>query len=195
MTEIPSATGAAFHELLGVARAMGDDGWTRALSPDTRAALSASADALFPDELFLEALVAADDALAGGSGALATAVGRARADALVGPAAPSLGGDPFRFLKEAASLFYERRTNYGAASVELVPRKAILRLVVSEALARRLGARNRGPLLAGAFLERGVELVSGTTQAARYIGHAPRIDTRFERPMVNLMFEFDLDES
>ena len=67
--------------------------------------------------------------------------------------------------------------------------------MVPEHFARRLDTvPNRGPMLVAAFLERGIELVSGTPLVPRYNGHAPRIDARFDRPMVNLLFEFDLEE-
>jgi hypothetical protein len=52
----------------------------------------------------------------------------------------------------------------------------------------------RGPLLPAAFLERAIELVAGEPHVPRYTGHAPRVDARFDRPMVNLLYEFDLDE-
>lgn len=195
MTETPAAKGAAFQELLAVARSMGNDDWLGSLSPETRAAFDVPPDASVPDHLFVEALNVADDLLAGGDGSVARAVGRARADALVGPIAAELGGEPFRFLKEGANRFYESRATYGASSVELVPRRAVLRMVAPEHFARRLDdVPNRGPLLVSAFLARGIELVSGAPLVPRYNGHAPRIDARFDRPMVNLLFEFDLEE-
>lgn len=195
MRETPAATGAAFHELLAVARTLGPDAWLEELSPEARRAFDAGPAETFPDDLFCEALQTADEALAGGDGSVARALGRARADALVGRRAGELGGDSFRFLKEGASTFYEGRATYGATSVELAPKRVILRMVVPEHCARRVDAKpNRGPLLASAFLERGIELISGATLVPRYTGHAPRVDTRFDRPMVNLLFEFDLDD-
>jgi hypothetical protein len=147
-------------------------------------------DGTFDDELFVEALQAGS-AL---DPALSLEVGRARADAVVTDAAPAFEGDALRFLREEASRFYRDRSTYGASSVELSPAKAVVRFVASEAFVRRAGdAQNRAPDLVQGYLERAVEIVSGTAQAARYVGHAPRIDARFDRPMVNLIFEFDLD--
>lgn len=195
MIETPAAKGAAFQELLAVARATGGDGFLGSLSPEARAAFDVGPDESVPDQLFVEALNVADDRLGQGDGSFARALGRARADALVAPVVAELGGEPFRFLKEGANRFYADRATYGASSVELVPKKAVLRMVVPEHFARRLDdAPNRGPILVSAFLERGIELVSGAPLVPRYNGHAPRIDARFDRPMVNLLFEFDLEE-
>ena len=186
MSETPTATAEAFRELHDVAKA--------------RAGAEAVAELEIPevdssDDLFVAVLNEADDALCNGNGDFARAVGRARADAIVGPRAKEFAGDALRFLKEGASLMFEGRANYGASSVELVPKKALLRIVAPEHLARKTGdVANRAPMLAAAFLERAVELIAGEAQTARYLGHAPRIDSRFDRPMVNLLFEFDLDE-
>lgn len=196
--ERPLATRRAFGELRDVVVARsGPEGLQRvleALSPEARAAFVApDPDARFPDELFVEALNVADAHDREGEGALALAVGHARADALVPETAAAYGGDALRFLREESARFYLGRTSYGASSVEVAPSKAIVRLVVPEHFARRLGeAPNRGPCVAHGFLERAVEIVSGTKQSPRYVGHAPRIDARFDRPMVNLVFEFDL---
>lgn len=190
MSETPCAKGAAFHELLAVARADFDDRWLAALDAETRSAFDVRVDAIVPDDRFSAALEAAMDAHPG----LPRAVGRARAEANVGPNASTLAGDPFRFLKEGASLFYEGRATYGATSVEVLGDRAVLRMVVPERFARRPAeGSNPGPSLAAAFLSRGLELVSGLSREPRYTGPAPRIDERFDRPMVNLLFEFELD--
>lgn len=190
MNETPTATAEAFRELRDVAAALDADAWARVELPE------GALDADSPDDAFIAALNDADDEVAGGSGDLARAVGRARADAIVAPRVAEFGGDPFRFLKEGASLLFDGRANFGATSVEVAPKKAILRVVAPEHAARKSGdAPNRAPILAAAFLERAIELVAGEAHAPRYIGHAPRIDSRFDRPMVNLIFEFDLDES
>lgn len=192
MSETPCAKGAAFHELLAVARATFDDRWLAALDPETRSAFDARPDAVVPDDRFCAALEAATDA----HPELARAVGRARAEAIVSPRVAALDGDPFRFLKEGASSFYEGRTTYGATSVEVLGDRAILRMVAPERFARRPGeGPNPGPTLAAAFLGRGLELVSGLSREPRYNGPAPRIDERFDRPMVNLLFEFELDSA
>lgn len=186
MSETPTATAAAFRELRDVAAARSGAAAVEALEiPDSDSS----------DDLFVAVLNEADDALCNGTGDLARAVGVARANAIVGPRVKEFAGDALRFLKEGASLMFEGRANYGASSVELVPKKALLRIVAPEHLARKIGeSPNRAPLLAAAFLERAVELIAGEAQTARYLGHAPRIDSRFDRPMVNLLFEFDLDE-
>ncbi len=198
--ERPLATTRAFDELRDVVIARsGAEGFRRvldALSAEARAPFASDdPDARHPDELWIEALNAADDRDREGDGALALAVGHARADALVPETAPGYAGDALRFLREESGRFYQGRTSYGASSVEVAPAKAIVRLVVPEHFARRLGdAPNRGPVVAHGFLERAVEIVSGHKQSPRYVGHAPRIDARFDRPMVNLVFEFDLSE-
>ncbi len=189
MSETPTATAEAFRELRDVAAELDTEAWEQVSIPE------GAFDVDTPDEAFVAALNAADDVVAHGSGDLARAVGRARADAIVAPRVAEFGGDPFRFLKEGASLLFDGRANFGASSVEVAPKKAILRVVAPEHAARKSGdAPNRAPILAAAFLERAIELVAGEGHAPRYIGHAPRIDSRFECPMVNLMFEFDLDE-
>jgi hypothetical protein len=189
MNETPTATAAAFRELRDVAVSLNEEAWKTIELPD------GAFETDMPDSVFVNALNDADDAIAGGNGDLARAVGIARADAIITPRADDFGGDPFRFLKEGASLVFEGRANYGASSVEVAPKKAVLRVVAPEDYARKNGdAPNRAPLLAAAFLERAIELIAGEGHAPRYIGHAPRIDSRFDRPMVNLMFEFDLDE-
>lgn len=196
-TEVPRATVRAFSELEHVARARyGDAGWARALaamSPPARAACeTGSVDP--PDALFLEALATADDILASGNGDLATALGEARADAELADAAKEFEGDPLRLLREGASRFYRERANYGATSLEVTSNKAIVRFVVAEEWARKTGDRPpRGAPFITGFLERAVEIVTGTRLPARYSGAAPRIDTRFDRPMMNLVFEFDLE--
>jgi hypothetical protein len=197
--ETPSATIFAFHELRDVATARrGErfrevrDSWPSA----ARAALdNTDLEALVSDDIFHEALITADDVLDNGSGELVRAVGVARANAIIAPIADSFDSDPFRFLKEGASLVYQGRANFGASSVEVAPRRAVLRLVAPEHAARKTGdAPPRGPLLVAAFLERAIELIAGEPQIARYTGHAPRVDARFDRPMVNLLYEFELDE-
>jgi len=197
--ETPSATVLAFHELRDVATARRGDRFqeVRAAWPSVaRAALdNANLEELISDDIFHDALLAADDVLENGSGELVRAVGVARADAIVAPIAASFEGDPFRFLKEGASLVFQGRANFGASSVEVAPKRAVLRLVAPEHVARKTNeATARGPLLVAAFLERAIELIAGEPQTARYNGHAPRVDARFDRPMVNLLYEFDLDE-
>jgi len=198
--ETPSATVLAFHELRDVATSLHGARFVevRAAWPSAaRAAVdSTDPEALVSDDIFHDALLAADDVLQSGNGDLVRAVGVARANAIVAPIASSFDGDPFRFLKEGASLVYQGRANFGASSVEVAPKRAVLRLVAPDHVARKNGeAGPRGPLLVAAFLERAIELVAGEPQVARYTGHAPRVDARFDRPMVNLLFEFELDDS
>lgn len=197
--ETPSATVAAFHELRDVATSRSGERFAevRAAWPSAARAALESTDGgeLVADEIFHDALLAADDILEHGSGELVRAVGYARANAIVSPIVASFESDPFRFLKEGASLVYQGRANFGASSVEVAIKRAVLRLVAPEHVARRTGdAPARGPLLAAAFLERAIELVAGEPHVPRYTGHAPRVDARFDRPMVNLLYEFDLDE-
>ncbi len=192
MSDQPSVHAAAFAELRLVIERHG--ALDLAIFPGEAADAFSSTDpdALFSDELFVDVLVAADDAIAAGSGTLVREVGAARADAKVDLEA--FKDQPLTFLKEGATSFYEGRSNYGAASTEISPNRAVVRLVAPEHYARRgSDAPNRAPLLFQGFLERAIELLSGVAQPARYAGFAPRIDARFERPMVNLLFEFDLE--
>jgi hypothetical protein len=196
VSETPCATAAAFDELRSVVRARsGDEGFARLLAasrPEIREAFGGGRDR--PDDLYAEALQIADRLDGSGAGELARAVGLARADAIVGPVRARFDDDPLKFLREGANLFYEGRATYGATSVELTTTKAVVRLVMPEHHARRASdLANPAPTMAGAFLERSVEIVAGAPHAPRYTGHAPRIDARFDRPMVNLLFEFDLE--
>lgn len=177
MNDTPTASPEAFRELREVVIALG--GTIEIEVPDTDVA----------DDVFVNALNDADDQVPG----VARALGVARADALIAP--DDFDGDPFRFLKEGASRVFQERSNYGASSVELSPKKALLRLVAPDHAARKIGdVANRVPVMAGAFLERAIERIAGEPQIPRYLGHAPRVDMRFDRPMANLLFEFDLDE-
>lgn len=186
MNDTPNATPEAFRELRTVVIALaGEEGWLR-LEVDIP-------EADVPDEMFVNALNDADDLFSAGNGELARAVGVARAEALVN--AESFEGDPFRFLKEGASSIFDGRSNYGASSVELAPKRALLRLVAPDYAARKMDeVPNRLPMMASAFLERAIERIAGEPQVPRYLGHAPRVDMRFNKPMANLLYEFDLDE-
>jgi hypothetical protein len=175
MNETPTANPDAFRELRDAIVSLGGDA-SDIVVPDSDV----------PDSQFVDALNAHGEEVA-------RAIGVARATALIQP--DDYGGDPFRFLKEGASLVFAARSNYGASSVEVAPKKALLRLVAPEHSARKVGdAPNRVPVLASAFLERAIEVIAGEPHVPRYLGHAPRVDMRFDRPMVNLLFDFDLDE-
>jgi hypothetical protein len=115
------------------------------------------------------------------------ALGEHRADASLD--ADEFTGDPLRMLKVGASCFYQDRSNYGATSLELTPKKAIVRFVVSEGLARSPAT----PVLIRGFLERAVEKVAGERMTARFAGNTPRVGGRFNAPMFNSVYEFDLE--
>lgn len=192
------ATGRAFIELRDAALARADrpswDAWVATLREDVGAA-AATEDprAFFREKMYFLALHAAD-ARFGDDGSFAHSLGVARANAALVADKAEFEGDPLRFLRLGASAFYRDFLNYGATSLELVPKRAIVRFVLSELFTiKRDEGPNRTPNLLLGFLERAVEVLGGEAQGARYTGHALRADTRFGRPLYNQHYEFDLD--
>ncbi|MGZ3453084.1 MAG: hypothetical protein ACXWUG_01350 [Polyangiales bacterium] len=167
MTEVPLATRHAFEELAEVVHARGGE-------------IAVPSEETVPEEQFVDALGTLDEDTV-------RALGEARADASLKP--DEYQGDPLRMLKLGASSFYEDRCNYGAASLELTPKKAVVRFLVSDRMARSPST----PILIRGFLERAVEKVVGEHMIARFAGNTPRVGGRFESPMYNSVFEFDLD--
>lgn len=195
------ATGAAFAELCAVARARGlDDGaWSSLLAtlPATlRAPLEATdLSAAFEEKLYASALHALDEKL-GDDGSFAREVGRARGEAVLATERATFEGDPLRFLKLGAGEFYRDRLNYGASSLEITGKKAILRFIFSHHLTLKIGeANNKGPQVVLGYLEHTASALAGDKQPARYTGNAKRADTRFGQTVYNQHFEFDLDET
>jgi hypothetical protein len=168
MSEVAMVTRHAFEELAEVASVRGSK-------------VAIPIEENVPEELFVAALSMLDEATI-------RALGEARADASL--KAEQFAGDPLRMLKVGAACFYEHRSNYGATSLELTPKKAIVRFLVSELLARSPAT----PILLRGFLERAVEKVVGEHMNARFAGNTPRIGgSRFDHPMYNAVFEFDLE--
>jgi hypothetical protein len=175
------------------------DAWARALdslSPAAREA--AEAIGITRDPLWVEALDAADALFAAEPGApvgaLARALGAARFDALCGDAEARFAGDPIAFLRTEAASFYRFRATYGAASLEVAPRKATVRYVASGAWLRRAdGKPSVAPLAPLGFLDRAVARLSETPRAGRYLGPARRADALAGVELFNLMYEYDLD--
>ena len=195
------ATGAAFAELGQVARARGlsHDEWTALVAslPEKLRAplLGEDPQAIFEEKLYAGALHALDDKL-GNDGGFARDVGRARGEAVLATERATFDGDPLRFLKLGAGEFYRDRLNYGASSLEITGKKAVLRFIFSPHLTLKLGElANKGPLVVLGYLEHTASELAGDKQPARYTGNAKRADTRFGQTVYNQHFEFDLDET
>jgi hypothetical protein len=195
------ATGAAFAELVRVARARGldDAAWSALLASlpgNVRAGLSTDdPKAVFDEKLYAQALHALDEKL-GNDGTFAREVGKARGEAVLATERATFEGEPLRFLKLAAGDFYRDRFNYGASSLELTDKKAILRFIFSPHLTLKIGEiSNKGPLVVLGYLEHTASVLAGAEQPARYTGNAKRADTRFGQTVYNQHFEFDLDET
>lgn len=167
-----------------------------AVSPDAREA--AAALGITPDARWVEALDAADALLVAERGAapgtLARALGAARFDALCGDAEARFAHDPIGFLKTDAASFYRLRASYGAASLEVAPRRATVRFMASEAWLRRADGRpSVAPLAPLGFLDRAVERLSDAPRAGRYVGPARRADALAGVALFNLVYEYELD--
>jgi hypothetical protein len=181
------ATGAAFAELAAVARQQGldDAAWASLLAslPEkVRAALAESDPKAAVDEKIYAAALHALDEKLGNDGTFAREVGRARGEAVLATERATFEGDPLRFLKLAAGEFYRDRLNYGASSLELTGKKAILRFIFSPHLTLKIGENNnKGPLVVLGYLEHTASELAGDKQPARYTGNAKRADTRFGR--------------
>jgi hypothetical protein len=106
VNDVPLVTRRAFEELAEVVRQRGGD------------APVVPADESIDEDLLVEALGKLDEETI-------RAVGEARADSSL--KAEEYAGDPLRMLKLGASCFYEDRSYYGATSVELTQKKAIVR--------------------------------------------------------------------
>ena len=193
------ATGAAFAELHDAVLGLASEAeWTKimaSLPADVRAACeSGDPKVFFPEPHYVRVLHEAD-AHTGRDGSIARAIGTTRADAVLATDRTVFEGDPLRFLKIGASLFYRDRANYGAAGLELTEKKAILRFLFSPHLTLKVGdLPNVAPQIVLTFLERTVSELAGAAQVPRYMGHAKRADTRFGQEVFNQHYEFDLDE-
>lgn len=193
------ATGAAFVELCdAVTSHAGLEGWERlllALPLEVRAVCeSYDLEASFDERLFAVAVHTADDLLGGGNGAVAREIGRRRADEVLASDGDTFTGDPLRFLKIGAALFYRNRANYGAAGLELTDSKAIVRFIFPGHFTLKVGnSQQRMSHMVLGFLEHVLQVLSSTPQPGRYIGHALRAEPRFGQQMYNQHYEFALD--
>lgn len=190
----------AWSELREATEARAPGAWARvlaALSPAAREAAEASG--VSSDACWVEALDAADALASAGvveaSGALSRAVGARRFEALWGgDEAARFEGDPIGFLRAEAASFYRFRATYGAASLEVAPRKATIRFVASGAWLRRADGRpSVAPLAPLGFLDRAVERLSGAPRPGRYLGPARRADALAGVELFNLLYEYELD--
>lgn len=171
--------------------------WARVvetLSAAARAALEAPNEPA-ADAAWVEALDAAEELIDKGTGALARAVGAARADARLRELGGRYEGDPLGFLRAEAASFYRERATYGAASVELAARRATLRLVASTGwLRRRDGRPSVAPLVALGFFDRALEQLAGGELHGRYVGYAKRADALGGVELWNLLYEYPLED-
>ncbi|GAC1353667.1 MAG: hypothetical protein NVSMB47_06520 [Polyangiales bacterium] len=192
-----SVTGRAMRELRDAAITVaGADTWDAILAtlPDaSRAAFDAADGALIDERHWVEALHLGHARIEGDH-ALARTLGRARAEAVLAGDGAVFTGDPLRFLRVGASLYYKDRANYGASLCEMAPRKAVVRFVASPGTTLKRGTSpNESPFVIAAFLEHAASTLAESPQPCRYLGHTPRADQQFGQQVFNQLFEFELE--
>ncbi len=196
----PSFAGAlpeAFAELRRVVDARAPGGWARVLAHVSEPARLAGSQPIevVSDAVWVESLDVAEQIVGDDDGTLARAVGVARAEARLAELAAKWDGDPLGFLRAGGATFYRDRATYGAASLELRARHAMLRLVASTWWLRRGDGRpSWAPLVALGYFDHAVARLAGAPHRGRYVGHARRADALAGVALCNLIYEYDLDD-